>query len=138
MTDTNEPTSIVVPKINFYETKITDISALLTSYIKEAGGYSTPLGAKFGHLLHEINGAFGSIHTMIALMEIRVANIEAEAIKSVPLSDRYGMLAVIRDNLNPQLDRYAEPTEQELALLEGIIKEGWRSPKQISDLAKDK
>lgn len=115
------------PEIFLYEKKITEIFALLSQYSKDAG-YSSEEGQRYSHILHEMSGAIGEMHSRIHLAQIAVEKLQAEAAENVSDSSRYFMGRWVQDIIEPRSKAAFDVSEEAQAVVDLFINEGWKPP----------
>jgi hypothetical protein len=120
--------------IEWYEQAATKISAQLSKEIKDAGGYSSEYGAKFGSILHEVNGALGNAYTLIALYKHELSAFQGTAVTRTPANDLRGLERMITEfrlkQTGQEHDGWYQASEADTALADAIIKAGWTPPSQ--------
>jgi hypothetical protein len=121
------PSSKPVPTMDYHECKITDVAALLSQYIQEAGGYGTAEGNRYSFILHEMNSAWGSVHTVVQLAKMRVAALEAKAANEVDAGAYHGLCFRLEESLTESTGATPDRATVE-ALADAVIKSGWKPP----------
>jgi hypothetical protein len=121
------PSSKPVPVMDFHDQKITDVSALLSQYIQDAGGYGTVEGNRYSFMLHEVNGAWSHVNTVVRLAEFSVARMLAETAEIVGEHDLYMLSSELRFGLKEFLgDKPDDRAVQ--AIVDIVLRSGWKPP----------
>jgi hypothetical protein len=113
--------------MDYHEYKITDVAALLSQYIQDAGGYGTAEGNRYSFILHEMNSAWGSVHTVVQLAKMRVAALEAKAADEVDAGAYHGLCFRLEESLTESTGATPDRATVE-ALADAVIKSGWKPP----------
>jgi len=113
--------------MDYHDRKITDVSALLSQYMVEAGGSGTVEGNRYSFILHEVNGAWSHVNTVVRLAEFSVARMQAESAEVVGEHELHMLGSELRYGLKEFLGDKPDVEAIE-AIIGVVLRAGWKPP----------